>query len=258
MSAFKDHFSKQAAIYVKFRPTYLQELFAFLSSLTSEHKLAWDCGTGNGQSAVKLADHYEKVYATDPSREQLENAIPHDSITYSVENAETPGLTEDNSVDLITVAQAIHWFDFDKFYTQVRKVLKPDGIIAVWAYGIPTINTEVDNIIRDFHDHVVGEFWLPENKLIDNEYATIPFPFQELKTPDFFIKKQVTLSETIGHLRSWSATQKYVDRYNENPMDILSQKLQEHWPEAEKHKEMTWKLILKVGKLPAADTRLAQ
>lgn len=249
MNTFKDNFSKQAEVYVKFRPTYPTELFEFLANLTLEHKLAWDCGTGNGQSAMKLANYYEKVYATDPSQEQIKNAIPHDRIVYKVENAENPSSIENNSVDIITVAQAVHWFDFDKFYTEVKRVLKPNGIIAVWAYGVPTISKELDIIIKDFHDNIVGEFWLSENKLIDKEYSTIPFPFTEIKTPEFFIKKQVTLSETLGHLRSWSATQKYIDKYNENPMENLSQKLQQHWGGIETYKEMTWKLILKVGKI---------
>lgn len=253
MKTYKDNFSKQAKVYAQFRPTYPRELFKFLIGLTDEHKLAWDSGTGNGQTAVNLVDYYEKVYATDPSREQIKNAIPHHRIIYRVENSENPSAIEDNSVDLITVAQAIHWFDFEKFYTQVKRVLKPNGIIAVWAYGIPTINESIDIIIKNFHDNVVGEFWLPENKLIEKEYATIPFPFEEIKTPDFFIKKQATLSELIGHLRSWSATQKYIDNYNDNPMDPLMQKLQEHWNNIKK--EITWKLILKVGKLPAINNQ---
>jgi ubiquinone/menaquinone biosynthesis C-methylase UbiE len=257
MNTFKDNFSKQAEVYSKFRPTYPKELFEFLKSLTTEHKLAWDCGTGNGQSAVKLTEYYEKIYATDPSQEQIKNAILHDKIEYKVENAETPSSIKDNSVDLITVAQAVHWFDFDKFYAQVKRVLKANGIIAVWAYGIPTISKELDKIIKNFHDNIVGEFWLAENKLIDKEYSTIPFPFKEIKTPEFFIKKQVTLSETLGYLRSWSATQKYIDKYKENPLELLSQKLQEHWQNTETEKEMAWKLILKVGKKSAANIVLA-
>ena len=249
MTTFKDNFSKHAEIYLKFRPTYPPELYDFLSGLTSGHNLAWDCGTGNGQSAIKIADHYEQVYASDPSKEQIRNAIPHERIIYKVENAETPGSLEDNSVDLITVAQAVHWFDFGKFCHQVHRVLKTDGIISVWGYGIPTINKELDSIIKDFHDNVVGEFWLPENKLIEKEYSTIPFPFHEIQTPDFFIKKQVSLTDTLGHLRSWSATQKYIDHNKTDPLDLLSRKLQDHWQDGEKQKEMTWKLILKVGKL---------
>jgi ubiquinone/menaquinone biosynthesis C-methylase UbiE len=248
MGTFKDNFSKQAEVYVKFRPTYPRELFEFLKSLTVEHELAWDCGTGNGQSAVQLAQFFDKIYATDPSQEQIKNAIPDVKIEYKVENAETPSSLNDNSVDLITVAQAVHWFDFNAFNDQVKRVLKPNGVIAVWAYGVPSINKEIDSIVKNFHDNVIGEFWLPENKLIDKEYATIPFPFIEMETPEFFIKKQVTLSEALGHFRSWSATQKYIDKYDENPINTLSQKLQEHWVETETQKEMVWKLILKVGK----------
>lgn len=249
MDAFKDNFSKLADVYLKFRPTYPKELFDFLSSLTSEHKIAWDCGTGNGQSALQLTDYYEKVFASDPSKEQIKKAIPHSKIVYKVENAESPGSIGDHSVDLITVAQALHWFDFERFYTQVKRVLNPTGIIAVWAYGIPVINKELDNIIKDFHDNIVGECWLPENKFIEQGYSTIPFPFKEIKTPAFAIKKMVTLSETVGLLRSWSATQRYMDRYNHNPMESLSERLQEHWPDRESEKEMTWKLILKVGRI---------
>jgi ubiquinone/menaquinone biosynthesis C-methylase UbiE len=249
MSTFKDNFSKQAEVYVKYRPTYPKELFEFLQGLTPEYDLAWDCGTGNGQSAIKLTDYYEKVYATDPSQEQIKNAIPHERIVYKVENAENPSALIDHSVDLITVAQAVHWFDFDKFYGQVKKVSKTNGIIAVWAYGIPALNEDLDSIIKDFHDNIVGEFWLPENKLIEKEYSTIPFPFDEIKTPDFFIQKQVTLLETLGHLRTWSATQKYIDKYNENPVERLARKLKENWKDIETQKEITWKLILKVGRI---------
>lgn len=185
MHTFKDNFSKHAEVYVKYRPLYPWELFEYLSSLTKEHDVAWDCGTGNGQAALNLAGYYGKVYATDPSREQIHNAIPHERIVYKAESAENPVSIEDHSVDLITVAQALHWFDFDKFYAQVRRVLKTQGIIAVWMYGIPSINSALDVIINNFHDNVVGEFWQYENKLIDQEYSTIPFPFKKIETPEF-------------------------------------------------------------------------
>lgn len=245
METFKDNFSKQAEIYSKFRPTYPKELFEYLKSLTAGHELAWDCGTGNGQSAVQLAAYYEKIYATDPSQEQIKNAILNEKIIYRVEKAEQPNLG-DNSIDLITVAQAVHWFDFHKFYPEVKRVLKTNGIIAVWAYGIPNINEDINPIIKDFHDNTIGEFWLPENKMIDEEYTTIPFPFEEIETPAFYIKKYLSLTELMGHFRSWSATQKYIDAYQNNPVKQLEHKLSIHWGETEK--EVVWKLILKVGK----------
>ena len=248
MQSFQDYFSKQAAVYSKFRPSYPSELFEFLKGLTNEHQLAWDCGTGNGQSAIELAKIYEQVFATDPSSEQIKNAFPHHSIVYKVEAAETPHFINDHSVDLITVAQAVHWFDLDKFYTQAKRVLKLSGVIAIWAYNLPIIEPKIDSIIQDFHDNVVGEFWLPENKLIDSEYSTISFPFCEINTPEFFIRKQTTLYDTIGHIRSWSATQKFIDKHRFSPIDAVTTRIKEHWEDPYQQKETSWKLILKVGK----------
>jgi len=248
LEAFKDNFSKQADIYSQFRPTYPKELFDHLQSLTSEHDLAWDCGTGNGQSAMQLIKFYEKVYATDPSEEQIKNAFPNEKIFYKVERAENSSL-KDHSTDLITVAQAIHWFDFDRFYSEAKRVLKPKGIIAVWAYGIPSVDEKLDPVIKNFHDHTVGKFWLPENKLIENGYSTIPFPFEEISSPEFFIRKKLTLTELSGHFRSWSATQKYIDAYQDNPVELLKQRLAEHWKDKEAEKEVAWKLVLRIGKL---------
>lgn len=249
MPSFKDNFSKHASIYAKFRPTYPKELYDFLGSQTAEHELAWDCGTGNGQSAIKLVDYYDKVYASDPSAEQIKNATPHERIIYKVESAENPVSIVDGSVDLITVAQAVHWFDFDKFYAQVKRVLKPNGIVALWAYGTSTISKELDSIINEFYFNVIGDFWPPEIKHIENGYSTIPFPFEEMAAPDFFIKVRVTLSDVLGHLRSWSATQKYIAKYNEDPLEKLAERMQEHWPDGDVEKEMTWKLILNVGRM---------
>lgn len=248
MKIFKDHFSKQAEIYVQYRPTYPKELFTYLASLMREHSLAWDCGTGNGQSAVQLAEFYEQVVATDPSEQQIQNAIAHEQINYKVERAEETTLA-DRSVDLITVAQALHWFDFDRFYTEVKRVLKKDGVLAVWAYGVPSVSTELDPLIRNFHDEVVGEFWQKENKLIDKEYETIPFPFQTVPTPSFHIRKQWTRTELLGHFRTWSATQKFIDKYGKDPLEELETEFAKHWENRDEVKEVSWKLILKIGKV---------
>lgn len=247
MNPFKDNFSKQAGIYAKFRPAYPIALFDYLQGLTTEHDLAWDCGTGNGQSAVQLACFYDKVYATDPSEEQIKHAFQNDKVTYKVEKAEQPGL-HTNSTDLVTVAQAIHWFDFDLFYPEVRRVLKPGGIIAAWAYSFPVINPDIDPVIKDFHDNIVGKFWLPENKLIDLEYKTIPFPFEEVQSPAFYIKSSETLADLIGYIRSWSATQKYIDHYKEDPVIALQQHLLKYWKEKTLKREASRRLILRIGR----------
>jgi len=249
MATFSDNFSKHASIYAKFRPSYPYELYNYLRSLTNQHTLAWDCGTGNGQSAIHLADFYDQVFATDPSESQIKNAFPHDRVTYKVEKAEETSL-DDNSVNLITVAQAVHWFDFDIFYQQVKRVLKPDGIIAVWAYGIPMVNAEIDKIIRHFHDRVLGEFWQEENKLIQRGYLTIPFPFKEIEPPEFQIKAKFVLQDLLGHLLSWSATQRYIKKVKQDPLVELKNELAKQWQNPEEIKIVRWNIMLRVGKIP--------
>ncbi len=246
MKPFTDNFSKQSNSYQKFRPTYPKELFAFLSSQTDEHDLAWDCGTGNGQSAVGLADFYKSVYATDPSEAQINNATQNPKIIYKVEIAEKSSL-EDKSVDILTVAQAIHWFDFDKFYTEAKRVLKENGVIAVWTYTLPSITIEIDALIQHFHDNIVGAFWQAENKLVENEYKTIPFPFEVIPSSDFTIHKQISRHDLVGLLRSWSATQKYIDKHDQNPIDQIDSELLTFWPD-DQEKSTSWKLILKLGR----------
>lgn len=250
MKEFNNHFSKQAFSYTRFRPTYPAELFTFLCSLTGEHQLAWDCGTGNGQSAIQLVEFFDQVYASDPSPQQLKNAFPHERIFYQLETAEAPLSLEDGSVDLVTVAQALHWFNFEKFYAQVKRVLKPQGIIAAWAYGLPMVSPAIDQILKAFHDETVGKFWLAENRLIEAEYSTIPFPFVEIEAPIFYIAKQASLDALVGHVSTWSATQKYMEHYQENPIPWLMQKLNDVWQSSSASlKELRWRLILKIGKM---------
>jgi SAM-dependent methyltransferase len=247
MAAFKDYFSKQSDIYLKFRPRYPDALYAYLSSLTNEHKLAWDCGTGNGQAAIGLADFYEKVIATDPSEQQIKNAIANEKIIYSVEKAENNSL-QSNSVDLITIANALHWFDFDVFFKEAKRVLKKDGIIAAWSYFLPAISPEIDKIIAHYHFQTLDDYWLAENRIVEKGYATIPFPFELISSPQFYYEKEMKLDELTGYLNTWSATQRFIERNGFNPTEELSDELKEFWKEAST-KKVTWKLILKVGRM---------
>ncbi len=246
MPNFKDEFSTRANEYAKYRPIYPAELFQFLSSVAADHELAWDCGTGNGQSAIGLAKYFQQVYATDPSESQIENAFTHEKVNYKVEPAELCTLPH-HSVDIITVAQAIHWFDHERFYATTKRVMKKDAIIAAWAYGLPFISHDIDNIIRNFHDNVVGDHWQDENRMIDNEYKTLPFPFEELQAPTFFMKKRSSLEELMGHVTTWSATKRFIAAGNADPVPILREQLGRHWMAADT-KELSWQLILKIGK----------
>ncbi|HET8737200.1 MAG TPA: class I SAM-dependent methyltransferase, partial [Pricia sp.] len=202
MKNTKDNFSRQAALYQKFRPGYPEGLIHTLCESIPERNLAWDCATGNGQVAAMLSEKFVKVIATDISGEQLGKASPKENVEYKVERAERASLS-DGSVDLITVAQAIHWFDFDAFYREAKRVLKKDGIIAVMGYSLLTTeNPGLDEIIRYFYNDVVGSYWDDERKYIDARYTTIPFPFGEFEWPAFDIKYNWSLEQLRGYLSS--------------------------------------------------------
>lgn len=246
MQAFKDNFSKLSEGYVKYRPSAPAELFAYLQTLTDAHKLALDCGTGNGQAAVQLADYYEKVVATDPSAGQIRHAATHERVEYRIERAETPVL-EESSADLVTVSQALHWFDFAAFFAEVKRVLKPGGVFAAWAYPLPEIEPEIDRAIRHFHEEIVGPFWQYENRMIDKAYANIPFPFPLIETPEFQIRKEFSLADLIGLLYTWSAVPKYREHHGTDPVEAFRGELEALWGNPEKRLSVTWTLILKIG-----------
>ena len=247
MEIFKDNFSKQSESYQKYRPSYPLEMFEYLSSLCDSHHLAWDCGTGNGQAALGLTNYFEKVYATDPSEQQISNAKQNPNIIYKVEKAEKSSLGN-NSVDLISVAQALHWFNFEKFYVEVKRVLKPKGIIAVWTYGLPQISLEIDKLTLHFHDKIVGKFWQRENKFVSEEYKTIPFPFKEIETPSFQFRRELYRSDLLGLFRSWSATQRYKDQIGKDPISKIENDLQNIWKKPKETKLTTWSIFLRAGK----------
>jgi len=248
MTTFKDYFSKQSDIYLKFRPHYPNELYAFLSSLTEEHELAWDCGTGNGQAATGLANYYDKIVATDPSEQQIKNAIVNEKIKYAVEKAEQSSLPS-HSADLLTIANALHWFDFDVFYKEAKRVLKNNGIIAAWSYFLPTISPQIDEIVSRYHFQTLDDYWLAENRIVEKGYATIPFPFELISSPDFYYEKEMNLNALIGYFDTWSATQRFIDKNNFNPTKALCNELKEFWKDEFATKKVTWKLILKVGRV---------
>ena len=180
--SFKDHFSKQAADYAKFRPRYPRELFEYLGNIAPSRQLAWDCGTGNGQASVGLATAFDRVIATDASEKQIANAQPHERVEYRAAPAESSGIASE-TVDLIMVAQVLHWFDLDRFYDEVRRVLKKNSVLAASAYNLLHIEPAIDEVINRYYYEVVGPYWLPERKLVEN-FAELPFPFHELDLPD--------------------------------------------------------------------------
>jgi ubiquinone/menaquinone biosynthesis C-methylase UbiE len=226
----KDNFSSYSPGYAKYRPGYPPELFEYILGFVREKEMAWDCGTGNGQSAKILSQHFKKVIATDISQSQLDNAFKAANIQYAFEPAEQTSI-EAASIDLITVAQAIHWFNFDRFYTEVRRVAKPGGILAVWTYSLLQVSPEIDDLISHQHFITLKDHWDPERKYVDEYYANIPFPFEEISTPVFNIRLRWSPEDLRGYLNTWSALQKFIRVNDHNPVDELMEKIAAVWGE---------------------------
>lgn len=241
----KDRFSNYSQQYAQFRPVYPEEFYAFLFSQLTNFGTAWDAGTGNGQAARVLATRFKKVVATDISANQLKNAAPTENIVYLV-GAETTSLPS-HSVDLITVAQAVHWFNIPMFFNEVKRVAKPEAVIALWGYGLLSINPSIDPKINHFYKEVVGPYWDPERKLIDDHYRTIPFPFQELEAPLFSFSFQWSLPQLEGYLNTWSAVRNYIVAHHSNPVETLVAELKPHWKES---LTVTFPLFQRIGRIP--------
>lgn len=239
----KDRFSAHANQYAQFRPTYPPELYEFIFKQVHDFDAAWDCGTGNGQAARDLSKKFKKVFATDLSTKQLENAYWADNIFYSVAN-EKSSFT-DNSFDLITVAQAAHWFNMEIFSEEVKRVSKPNGVVALWGYGLLSIHPEIDLLIHHFYSQIVGPFWDKERRHIDEHYKNLYFPFQEIQSPAFVITVLWTLAQLEGYLTTWSAVQKYIGVYNQNPVDDLISQIKIFWKD--ERQTVTFPLFLRLG-----------
>src|ERR1051325_1096525 len=208
--SFKDLFSQRASLYTRFRPDYPPELIAFAASVATKHDAVWDCGTGNGQAAVALAEHFANVIATDASAEQIARARPHDRVEYRVARAEASGL-DNESVDLVTVAQALHWFDREAFFSGAHRVVRAGGALAVWSYGDPLIDEPaVDAVLQHFNHERMGSYWPVERGAVGEAYRAIAFPFVEVTAPSFTLEREWTLDELLGYLRSWSAVTRYM------------------------------------------------
>jgi ubiquinone/menaquinone biosynthesis C-methylase UbiE len=240
----KDNFSTQANAYAMFRPHYPAAMIAAIISHVKSRDTAFDVATGNGQVAALLSKDFKLVYASDISARQIGNAIQKPNIIYKVEAAETTSFTN-NQFDLITVAQAIHWFDFDRFYAEVYRILKPDGVFAVLGYGLFYANAHVDAILKEFYYNIVGPYWDSERRYVDEMYQTIPFPFDEIAVPEFKNQFVWDFEQLTGYLETWSATQHYIKATGHNPIDLIREELRMAWENSTK--EVVFPLLLRIG-----------
>jgi len=246
LQPFADHFSAIAAAYAAARPTYPPALFAYLAEQAPARRRAWDCGAGNGQATLPLASYFDEVVGTDASAEQIAQMAAHPRVRRYAAPADASGLPDD-SVDLVTVAQALHWLPLPAFWTEARRVLGDGGILAVWSYGIQHVDdAEVDRRLQAFYGEVVGPYWAPERRLVETGYRTLEFPFEELEPPPFDMALEWTLPELLAYVRTWSATSRFLKERGFDPVDQLGHELEPHWGPGVRR--VSWPLSLRVGR----------
>jgi SAM-dependent methyltransferase len=248
MPSFRDHFAFAAGSYASHRPRYPDALFAWLASITPNRQRAWDCATGSGQAASSLAAHFEHIVATDPSLAQLDAADRTGDVDYAAMTAEAPALSS-QSVDLITVAQALHWFDRPAFFAEVDRVLRPGAALVVWSYGLLTVDPEVDAHLARLYLEVLGPYWPPERALVESGYAGIALPYPELAPPAFVMKTRWNLEQLAGYVSTWSAVGRYRAEVGRDPIPAFLRAVEVAWRPPE-IRPIRWPLIVRAGCKP--------
>jgi ubiquinone/menaquinone biosynthesis C-methylase UbiE len=220
-------------------------LFQWLGSVVPARESAWDCATGSGQAAVELANVFDQVIATDASEKQVANAEQHPGVEYRVATAEDSGL-ESNTADLITVAQALHWFDLARFEAEARRVAKAGGIVAAWAYKLATVSPAIDAIVNRYYSEVVGSYWPAERVLVE-KFEKLPFGFDRIETPPFEMMAEWKVDHLLGYLRTWSATQRFMAAEQRNPLEEIEAELRQSW--GEDMRRVVWPLTIRGGRV---------
>ena len=245
--SFKDHFSSHAAGYADARPGYPAELFDWLSAQCAGRTLAWDAGCGNGQASVALAEHFDAVFASDPSAAQLASAMAHARVRYAAEAAEQCSLAT-GSADLVTVAQAYHWFDHSLFCAQARRVLAPGGVIALWTYAESRVDAAVDAVFDHLHGELLQHDWPSGREHVLNRYRDLPFPFARLQVPAFEMSRRWTLAQYLAYLRSWSASERYRLRTGTDPVAAITAQMETAWGNPQAVRVVSWPLFVLAGR----------
>lgn len=241
---FKDHFSRQADGYARFRPTYPAALFRYLASLVDRPGVCWDCATGNGQAAIALAEYFGQVIASDASEAQIAQAAAHPRVSYRVATAERSGL-DSESIDLLTVGQAFHWFDRAAFFAEAKRVLRPNGVLALWCYEVCAVSADCDAVIDRLYTDIVGEYWPPERAMIETGYAGVDMPGTPIAAPGFDMSLDWTAADMLGYLRTWSAVKRYEAALGSDPVAEIEAALHDAWGSG--RRRVSWPLKLKIS-----------
>jgi SAM-dependent methyltransferase len=244
---FKDHFSVAAGGYDRYRPRYPVALIDFLAEVSPARELAWDCATGTGQAAIALASRFEEVLATDASAAQIGHAVAHPRVRYKVATAEASGL-QDHSADLVTVAQALHWLDLERFYAEVRRVARPGAVFAAWTYSLADADTAVDPLVEAFYAQM-EPWWPPERRHVEDGYRSLDFPFEPIAAPAFLIREAWPMERLLGYFGTWSAVNRCRKETGEDPLEALGEQLSALWGDPAQPRPVQWPLHLRIGRV---------
>jgi SAM-dependent methyltransferase len=245
---FKDHFSGHADLYAQARPRYPGALFEWIARQSPMRRCVWDVACGNGQASVALAEKFDRVVATDPSAQQITQAQRHPRVEYRVEPAEHSSM-EDRSVDAVTVAQALHWFDLPRFVEEVRRVARPGALFAAWSYAGCNVGAKVDAVIARLYEGILGEYWPPERRLVEEGYASLEIPFPQIEAPAFEMRTDWNAEQLLAYLRSWSAAQRYRKATGSDAVAEISDELRSAWGDAHSSRAVRWKLALRAARV---------
>lgn len=247
MGQFRDHFSGIASGYAVYRPHYPQALFDFLAERAPARTLAWDCGCGNGQATIDLAERFDRVIGTDPSASQIAQAPPHPRIEWRIAPGERSGIPS-ATCDLVIVAQALHWLDVEEFFREAARVARRGGLVAVWTYGdVRLDDPAADAVVRHFARTVVGPYWPPQRRIVDDGYRSITLPFDEIDVPEFEMSERWTLEQLLGYVRTWSATSRFREARKEDPTIELAARLGDLWRDPTEARRVSWPLVVRAG-----------
>lgn len=242
-TSFRDYFSTGSADYRDYRPGYPLALYKYLAAISPARQLAWDCATGTGQAARVLGRFFDRVIASDASAAQISQAQAADNVSYRVMPAEHTDLAS-ASIDLISVAQALHWFNREDFFAEARRVLKPGGILAAWSYNLLTIEADIDNLINHLYGDTLRDYWPPERRMIENGYRDMDFPLAREQAPEFSMLADWTLDQLLGYLHTWSATRACIEAGEADPVAEIADRLRQHWGDSQQTRRVSWPLTL--------------
>ena len=239
-------FEDKADLYASSRPTYPKELFDFIGSLLVSKNEAWDCAAGNGQASTGLAKIFTKVEATDISKEQISNSFPLKNVNFSVQPGESTNF-KDNQFDLVNVAQALHWFDYSKFWDEVSRVLKPNGVFVAYSYVWPNVDNNIDSILEEKIKSIIEPYWASNNKLAWDDYKTLDFPFSLMDVPKIDLKNNWNLDQFLNYIHTWSGTRRCMDNIGTDFFESAKDEMLRSWGDPEQKKLIKSPLTIIAG-----------